>query len=125
VGFRHHEMRFLRFLSARISEAWVRKDNKRLSGFSPDWTDKPTYHALIIESIIVDPPHRDEGICRAFLRWVIDHMDDFDCELVICEGVGNEVLAAALERWGWDFDPAVSDFYWFKETSKPRKSSSD
>ena len=33
-------------------------------------------------------------------------------DLVIVEGVQNEHLYEALKRWGWKYDPGVSDFYW-------------
>ncbi len=95
-------------LTARVRECWIDRANLRLSADHPTWTERPTWSALAIESIAVEEAHRRQGHCRRFLAEVCA---DPRFEMVVVEGVGNEVLAAALLRWGWRFDPGVMDFY--------------
>ncbi len=95
-------------LTARVRECWIDRANLRLSADHPTWTDQPTIHALVIQSIAVEEAHRQQGHCRRFLAEVCA---DPRFEMVVMEGVGNEVLAAALLRWDWTCDPGVMDFY--------------
>jgi len=96
-------------LSATLYEAWVLASNRRNSGCYPEWTNEPTIHSLIVESVKVAEEHRKEGRCKRFLSELCGRTD-FD--LVVVEGVQNAILAEALLRWGWDCDPGVSDFFW-------------
>lgn len=96
-------------LSATLRECWVRADNLRQSCQRPNWTTAPTLHALVLAAIYVPEPLRRLGLCRLFIDALVA---DSRFEMVIVEGVGNSNLAAALLRWGWNYDPGVSDFYW-------------
>ncbi len=96
-------------LIAYVRECWVLAENRRHSAESPTWTDKPTLHALVLESITVEETHRQQGLCRAFIAALCQ---DKRFDMVIVEGVQNPHLADALHRWGWDCDPGVMDFYW-------------
>lgn len=94
---------------AILRECWVLASNRRLSATDPTWTEEPTIHAIVLESIAVDEGHRQQGLCRAFLNALCA---DPRFDMVIVEAVQNPVLAMALLRWGWDCDPEVSDYYW-------------
>lgn len=116
----HHQrttqkVKFLH-LTATVRECWVLKSNKRLSGTKPDWTTEPTIHALAVESIEVEEAYRRQGECRAFLNHLLD-TGKYD--MVIVEAVGNQHLAEALLRWGWDCAPGVMDFYRRTEWGDP------
>lgn len=100
---------FRQHLHATVRECWVLASNRRLSAQRSDWTTEPTLHAGVIESICVDESHRRQGLCRAFLASAIA---DTRYDLHIVEGVGNPVLASALDRWGWECDRLTMDFYW-------------
>jgi len=106
------------FLTATLRECWVLRDNLRASCEVADWTEQATWHAIVLESVQVPEQHRRQGHCRRLIE-SLTHDDRF--ELVIVEGVGNLLLAGALMRWGWQFDPTVMDFYhWHSaEESKP------
>jgi len=95
-------------LCAVLRECWVDAGSLRLSATRPDWTDRPTIHAVVIESVTVEEPHRRQGHFRRFLAEVCAG-NDF--ELVVVEGVQNPALAEALSRWGWEVDVGVMDFY--------------
>ncbi len=96
-------------LTARIREAWLDRDNRRLSAGHPDWTERPTVHAIVVESVSVEEAHRREGHCKRFLADICAN----ECfEMAVVEGVQNPVLADALLRWGWEVDSGVMDFYW-------------
>ena len=95
-------------LRANVRECWVRADNLRLSGADPSWTDKPTLHAVVIETVAVEEAQRRQGWFKRFLAEVLA---DNRFELVIVEGVQNPHLAAYLLREGWEFDREVMDFY--------------
>ena len=97
-------------LTATIREAWILKEDRRLSGQWPEWTDKPTIHAIVIETISVEEPHRRQGHCRRFLDMVLA---DVRFEMVVVEGVGNKALVAFLFRDGWEC-PNVTVGDWFK-----------
>lgn len=95
-------------LYARLRECWVRKDNLRIScDFECGFKDAPVWHAAVLESIEVYEPHRRQGHCKRF----IEDLCKLDFDLVIVEGVQNEQLARALQRWVWEFDSGVMDFY--------------
>lgn len=98
-------------IHATIRECWILARNRRLSGSSPDWTDEPTIHAIVVETIDVSPEHRRRGYCRDFIKRLCDE-ERFD--MVVVEGVINPYLQAALTRWGWECDRDVMDFYWRK-----------
>lgn len=98
---------------ARLRECWVRADNRRLSCTRQGWTDLPTLHAVVVESIRVEEAQRRQGLCKAYLNALCA---DPRFELVIVEAVQNPILAEALLRWGWDCDPGVMDFYFRKES---------
>lgn len=108
VTFRDH-------LTASMRECWVLASNKRLSAEVRNWTSEPALHALVIESITVDEDHRRQGLCRDFIAQVVA---DQRFELVVVEGVQNPHLAAALERWGWELDDEVMDFYKIAPTDR-------
>jgi hypothetical protein len=99
-------------LSASLRECWVQADNFRISFSSPTWSDKPTIHSIAVESVQVDVAHRNQGIFSAFIKRLCA---DQRYDMVIVEGVGNPLLAQALQRWGWAFDDGVMDFYWRRE----------
>jgi GNAT superfamily N-acetyltransferase len=99
-------------LHATVRTCWVLASDLRRSAMRRDWTDEPTLYALVIEHVAVDEDHRRQGLCRAFLGAAIGPVADFHgYDLVIVEGVQNPHLYAALERWGWECDPQVKDFY--------------
>lgn len=95
-------------LTAWLRECWVDAANPRLSGDWPDWTTRPTFHALVVESVQVEPSQRRQGHLRRFLE---ELCADQRFARVVVEGVQNPILAEALLRWGWQVDPAVMDFY--------------
>lgn len=95
-------------LTAILRECWVLRSNRRLSATRPDWTDEPTAHAVVVESITVEPERRRQHHCRRLIEALCA---DTRFEMVVIEAVQNEHLAAALMRWGWECDPAVMDFY--------------
>jgi hypothetical protein len=95
-------------LTATLRECWIDAGNKRLSAEWPEWTDRPTIHAIVIESVHVEPSERKQGHFRRFLAAVCD-LPRFD--MVVVEGVQNPDLVAYLHRLGWEYDPEVSDFY--------------
>ncbi len=96
-------------VEASLRECWVRRDCLRASATRPDWTPLPTWHALAVEAVSVPPEYRHQGECRAFLKYLTG-LAQYD--LIVVEGVGNPLLAAALRRWGWQEDAGVHDFYW-------------
>ena len=65
-------------------------------------------HSIVVETIRVDLEHRRQGLCKAFLQALCA---DPRFDMVVVEGVQNPVLADALRRWGWEWDPGVMDFY--------------
>lgn len=93
---------------ARLRECYVLASNKRISSVWKDFTQEPTIHAIVVESISVDEGHRRQGVCRAFINNLVA---DERFEMVVVEGVANPILADALTRWGWECDPEVMDFY--------------
>ena len=95
-------------ITARIRECWVWAENRRVSFSASGLTLKPTIHSLVIEYIGVDESERRQGIARRFIEQACN---DARFEMVIVEGVQNPILAEALIRWGWDYDPGVMDFY--------------
>ena len=95
-------------LTAYIRECWVDAADLCLSAETPDWTDRPTIHTIVIESVRVEEAYQNQGHFRRFLASVCA---DERFDMVIVEAVQNKVLAEALLRWGWDCDPGVMDFY--------------
>ncbi len=95
-------------LTATVRECWVLAANLRRSATTPNWTAEPTIHAVVIETVEVEPEFRRQGEFRAFLAHVCA---DPRFDLVIVEGVLNVQLAHALTRWGWECDRVVMDFY--------------
>jgi hypothetical protein len=102
-------------LVATIRECWVLASNRRLSSESPRWRKRERrIHAIAVETVEVEESRRRQGHLRRFLdRLCAD--DRFD--MVVVEQVQNPILAEALQRWGWDFDLKVMDFY--RERAKP------
>ena len=96
-------------LHATLRECWVLAQDRRRSAQRPGWTDEATIHTIVVEVVKVEEGYRRQGECRGFLNLLCA---DERFEMVIVEGVQNPHLAEALMRWGWDFDPAVMDFYW-------------
>lgn len=99
-------------IQVRIRLCWVRKDNLRLSSDRP-WPE-PCWETCIVEWVEVHESMRRQGVFKGFLGQLVGSNP---AELFIVEAVQNPILAEALMRWGWDFDPVVMDFYWF--SSKP------
>lgn len=95
-------------LTAVVREAWIDAENKRSSGDWATWTDRPTIHSIVIESVKVAEDHRREGHFKRFLAVICA---DERFAMVVVEGVQNPILAEALLRWGWDCDTGVMDFY--------------
>src|ERR1044071_2225522 len=95
-------------LNALIRECWIDAGNLRLCGPTPDWTARPTIHAIVIESVHVEEPHRRQGHFRRFLDAICS---DPRFDMVVVEAVQNTHLAAALLSWGWDCEPAIMDFH--------------
>jgi GNAT superfamily N-acetyltransferase len=95
-------------LVAFLRECWVQADNLRLSAEYPGWTDAPTLHAVVVQSVVVEDGHRRQGHFRRFIEALCA---DQRFEMVVVEGVQNPVLGEALLRWNWDCDPGVMDFY--------------
>jgi hypothetical protein len=105
-------------LTAVLRECWYLARNLRCSCEVRAWTvSRPTVHAIVVESVHVDESHRREGHCRRFLEGLCA---DERFEMVVVEAVQNEHLATALLRWGWEYDPAISDYYWKKGEPLPR-----
>lgn len=102
-------------LTATLRECWLDAGNRRLSAQFPAWTDRPTIHAIVIESVSVEAAHRRQGHLKRFLAMVCA---DPRWEMVVVEGVGNLHLAAYLEREGWEVDVGVGDFYRRKATGE-------
>ncbi len=94
-------------LMATVRECWVDAGNMRLSAEDRGWTDRPTLHAIVIESVNVEGSERRQGHLKRFLTMVCA---DPRFDLVVVEGVGNVHLAAYLEREGWECDVGVMDF---------------
>jgi hypothetical protein len=73
----------------------------------------PTTYAIVIESVSVEEEQQNKGHFKSFIAELIsDH--DHSYEMIVIEGVGNEILANALRRWGWEEDCGVRDFYYRK-----------
>ncbi len=98
-------------LRATVCECWMLASNRKVCGFEPDWTEEPTIHALLIETINVEEEFRNQGECRAFLNSILA---DNSFEMIVISGVSNRILADALCRWGWESDDMVMDFYKFR-----------
>ena len=99
-------------LTATLRECWIDATNRRLSGSSPDWTERPTIHAVAIETVQVEKSERRQGHFRRFLADVCAYPR---FEMVVVECVQNPILADYLMRQGWEFDGMVMDFYWRKK----------
>lgn len=95
--------------TAYVRACYVPAHNFRISSVYPGWMDVPLLRAVVFEVIDVEPKFRRQGVCKRVLAAACD---DPRYDLVVVEGVGNPILAAALIRWGWDWDAAVTDFYW-------------
>jgi hypothetical protein len=95
-------------LTAVLRESWLLASNLRSSGDYPGWTGEATIHSIVVESVKVEEPFRRHGECKEFLE---NLCADPGYDMVVVEGVGNEHLAAALQRWGWEADLDVMDFY--------------
>jgi GNAT superfamily N-acetyltransferase len=95
-------------LYAAVRDCWVLDADRRTSYPRQDMATGPATHALAIESVHVDEPHRRQGHLTRFLEMATA---DPRFDLVTVEGVQNPVLAEALIRWGWEWDPGVMDFY--------------
>ncbi len=96
-------------LQASIRECWVDAANLRLSSAEPNWTDRPTIHAIVVESVAVSESHRRQG---HFGRFLAKLCRDERFQMVVVECVQNPILASYLLRLGWECDPGVMDFYW-------------
>jgi hypothetical protein len=90
---------------AALYEVWVHDPPGQLRFFEPGNGRVP---ALVLESIKVDPQYQRQGRCRSFIQSLL-RMPGYD--LVIVEGAGNNHLADALRRWGWNEVPDVKDFW--------------
>jgi hypothetical protein len=95
-------------LTAVLRECWVDKNNYLISCENESVLHAKTIHAIVLESVKVEPRHRRRGFCRRLIEALCL---DSRYDLVIIEGVQNRHLADALLRWGWDHDPRVMDFY--------------
>jgi hypothetical protein len=95
-------------LSAHIRECWLDASNLRLSGERPEWTARPTIHALVIEAVRVDETERRQGHLKRILAMLCA---DSRFDMIVVEAVQNPILAEALLRWDWGCDPGVMDFY--------------
>lgn len=92
-----------------LRECWYDAADLRSSTTHPEkWAGKPIIHAITVETILVEPEHRRQGHARRFLE---ELCRDERFEMVVVEGVGNPILAAALMRWGWNHDPKIMDFF--------------
>ena len=99
-------------LTAIVRHCWVRKDRPSLSCETEGAWQEPTWRAIVIEFIFVNPKHWRQGHCRRFIEMV---RDDNHFELAIVEAVQNPHLYDALLRWGWELDYKLNDFYWLKK----------
>lgn len=103
-------------LVATLRECWVLAENLRASATERcgQFATKSVLPALVLETIRVHEPHQRQGHCRRFIEEICGRPG---FEIFIVEAVGNKDLAAALMRWGWDFDAGVMDFY--RRTEQP------
>jgi|SRR5580700_29421 hypothetical protein len=95
-------------LTATIRECWVDAEHLRLSAERPNWTMRPTIHAIVVETVKVEDASQRQGHFTRFLDMVCA---DERFDMVVVEGVGNKMLAAWLMRQGWEYDSGVMDFY--------------
>lgn len=98
--------------TASLRDVWVLKDNLRISCELRGKLPGPSWHALVLESIAVDPEHQRQGECKRFIAALCA---DPRYDIVIVEGVQNRFLADYLAREGWSFDLKVMDFYRLRE----------
>ena len=65
-----------------------------------------TYHNLIrapfkkavIDSVVVDAPFRHRGIGTAMIRWIIDHVKQRECSIVLVSSSSSREIAPYLYR---------------------------
>ena len=109
-----------RYLRVMYRMCYVLDSNRRKSYPTAALAPGPTTYSLVIESVTVDPEtEQNKGHFKSFINELIKNHLEPDThksglEMIVIEGVGNEILAAALRRWGWEEDPGVSDFYYRK-----------
>ena len=96
----------------RLRGCWVNPSNLRES--CREQVDPFTLHALVLEWVEVAETHRRQGYFKRFLDQLL-HQVAYDHDLMIVEGVQNSILADALTRWGWEYDPGVMDFYCWRK----------
>ena len=95
-------------VTTSLRVCWVRASNLRQSAIDPAWVGEPLLRTVVIEHIKVAEECRRQGHCKRFIEWV---GGDARYDLVIVEGVQNQILLDALKRWGWFCDHGVKDFY--------------
>ena len=110
-------------MTAFVRHCWVLASDFRKSCVRYGWTTEPTVRAVVLENINVSEEHRRQGHCRRLIEELCGD-DRFD--MVVVEAVQNPVLADFLARLGWDRDPCVSDFYfyrreWLKDARRERE----
>jgi len=109
-----------RYLHVMYRMCYVLDSNRRKSYPTAASAPGPTTYSLVIESVTVDPEtEQNKGHFKSFINELIrNHLDPnlhkSELGMIVVEGVGNEILADALRRWGWEEDSGISDFYWPK-----------
>lgn len=96
-------------MMVRLRECYIDATDLKKSSTQKGWTKNPTVYALVVEYVFVPEPLRRKGLCRTFLLSLLDRTQ---YDMIVVEGVQNEHLAAALERYQFSHDASVKDYYY-------------